>query len=209
MFAKGLPRNLGDPDVSTSAVEGRGLRHRRSSEEEPATATPRCLAKRSSPWYRGVRKRNEAGWAAGSRSAPKVPTKPEKRSPRDPVEGREAPGHGTAEGQHERDIGPELSVNETSADSGNGEEDAGSGTDHAIPPHRSRFSARGVSTNPQGWSCRCRRENGERVREQSRGEPRGAAGAVQIGDVLGAAGATRSYPERRWDQDPPHRHPHV
>ncbi len=48
MFAKGLPRNLGDPDVSTSVVEGRGLRHRRSSEEEPVTATPRCLATQQS-----------------------------------------------------------------------------------------------------------------------------------------------------------------
>src|SRR5712691_6333824 len=162
MFAKGLARNLGDPVVSMRALEGRGLRHRRSSEEEPATATPRCLAKRSSAWYREVRRRNDAGRAAGSRSAPKVPRKPEKRPPRDPVEGRGAPGHGTAEGEHERDSGPGLSVNETSADSGTGEEDAGRGTDHANRPHRSLLSARGVSTNPKGRSRRRRREDGER-----------------------------------------------
>jgi hypothetical protein len=50
MFAKGLSKNLGDPVVSTSEIEGRGLRHRRSSEEEPETATPRCLARLGSPW---------------------------------------------------------------------------------------------------------------------------------------------------------------
>jgi len=40
----------------------------------------------------------------GSRSAFVVPKKPENRIPRDPVEGREAPGHGTVEGKHARDI---------------------------------------------------------------------------------------------------------
>ncbi len=43
---------------------------------------------------------------AGSRSALIVPRKPEKQSLRDPVEGREAPGHGTAEGKHEQDSKP-------------------------------------------------------------------------------------------------------
>jgi hypothetical protein len=33
-----------------------------------------------------------------------VPRKPEKRSPRDPVEGSEASGHGAAERKHEQDI---------------------------------------------------------------------------------------------------------
>jgi hypothetical protein len=46
--------------------------------------------------------------------------KPEKRFPRDPVEGSEASGQGTVEGEHEQDIGLAFRVNETSADSETG-----------------------------------------------------------------------------------------
>jgi len=52
-----------------------------------------------------------------------VSKKPEKRTPRDPVEESEAPGHGTAEGKHEQDLEPGLSVNETSPDSRTGVRD--------------------------------------------------------------------------------------
>jgi len=77
-----------------------------------------------------------------------VPRKPEKRTPRDPVEGSEAPGQGTAGGKHEQDSELDLRVNETSVDSETGETDAAGGAEHAVPPHRPRVSARGVSTNP-------------------------------------------------------------
>ena len=36
-----------------------------------------------------------------------------------------------------------------------------------------------------------------------------ASGAVQIGNLLGTASATSPPPERRWDEDPAHRHPDV
>jgi hypothetical protein len=63
-----------------------------------------------------------------------VPRKPEKRFPRDPVEGSEASGHGTAEGKHERGLGLSRSVNETAADSRVDETETGGGADHALSP---------------------------------------------------------------------------
>jgi hypothetical protein len=72
---------------------------------------------------------------SGRRSALIVPMKPENRTPRDPGEGSEASGHGTDERKHDGDIGLGNRVNETSADSGNGEADAASRADHAVPSH--------------------------------------------------------------------------
>lgn len=62
-------------------VAGKGLRHRRSTEEEPETATPRCLATRSSAWYREVRNQNDMGQTDASRSTSIVPGKLANRCP--------------------------------------------------------------------------------------------------------------------------------
>lgn len=167
---KGIAREPGRSRSSPRVrIEGRGLRHRRRSEEEPANSnSPLPCEPQQSVEPPERTKVSLARRTAGSRSVLVVPTKPEKRSPRDPVEGRETPGQGTAEGKHEQDFELDASVNETSADSRAGEENAGSGTEHALPPHRPRVSARGLSTNPQGRSNRRRRHDGERVCEQTR-----------------------------------------
>ena len=119
MFAKGLPRNLGDPVVSTSGS-------RRQRMEAPACSTDEEPANSNSPLPRDEQKsvvppertkESGTGRTMGSRSALTVPRKPEKRTPRDPVEGSEAPGHGTVEGKHERDTELAIHVTETSADS--------------------------------------------------------------------------------------------
>jgi hypothetical protein len=100
--AKGSPRNLGDPwspryeagrATGEQSARPAGVRSptTRGSERKDATAV---LLER--------RQRSEAGGVMGSRSASKVPVKRGER-PRDPVEGRGAPGHGTAGGQGHAD----------------------------------------------------------------------------------------------------------
>ncbi len=101
MFAKGLPRNLGDPHVSTSVSEGRGLRHRRQYRRGAGNSDSPLPRVRSSPWYRSSeRKRERSGMGGGSRSTPIVPLKPANRRPREPVEERGVPGYGAAERKH-------------------------------------------------------------------------------------------------------------
>src|SRR5437867_3275701 len=101
MFAKGLPGNLGDPVVST-------IVRRRQRIEAPACSTDEEPVNSNSPLPRGEQKSvvppertkgSGTGRTMGSRSALTVPRKPENRIPRDPVEGSEASGHGTAEGK--------------------------------------------------------------------------------------------------------------
>src|SRR5437773_4494248 len=156
MFARGVAEEPGRSRrlhewESKAEDRGTGVQYRRGAGQQqlpPASrrAEVRGTARRT--------KASEAGRTMGSRSALIVPRKPEKRTARDPVEGSEAPGHGTVEGKHERDIGPAVCVNETSTDSRTGEANAGSGTDHVVPQHRSRTSARSVSKNPKGRSYR-------------------------------------------------------
>jgi len=105
------------------------MRHRRSSDKEPANGNSPLPHE---PQQRVVspdeRKVSRTKGTTGSRNALMVPKKPEKRTPRDPVEGSEASGQGTAEGKHEQDFEPDIRVNETSADSETGETDAAGGT---------------------------------------------------------------------------------
>ena len=91
---KGSPRNLGGPAVLTlERITGSEL------EVEPPSEGDR----------------SETG-TVGSRSLSVVPRKPGNR-PRDPVEGRDRPGHGIAGGEHVRDSEPGKRVNKTSANS--------------------------------------------------------------------------------------------
>jgi len=115
MFAKGLPGNLGDPAVSTSVS-------RRQRIEAPACSTDEEPVNSNSPLPRDEQKsvvppertkESGTGRTMGSRSALTVPRKPENRIPRDPVEGSEASGHGTAEGKRARDIELAMHVNDT------------------------------------------------------------------------------------------------
>ena len=102
MFAKGLPRNLGDPIVSTSVS-------RRQRIEAPASAPDEGPVNGNSPLPRdeqqsvvpaGERKASGQGWTVGSRSALIVPRKLANCRSREPVEGSGVPGYGTVEGKH-------------------------------------------------------------------------------------------------------------
>jgi hypothetical protein len=51
MFAKGLPWTWEILPISTSAHEGRGLRHRRSTDKEPVNGDSRFFACGRGAWY--------------------------------------------------------------------------------------------------------------------------------------------------------------
>jgi hypothetical protein len=89
------------PQSPRVRVEGRGLRHRRSSDEEPATATPRRLGDEQQCVVPPERtKGSEAAWTVGSRSALVVPVKLVNCRPREPVEGSGVPNHGIVGRKH-------------------------------------------------------------------------------------------------------------
>ena len=101
MFAKGLPRNLGDPAVSTSV-------RRRQMIEAPAqyrrgagnSNSPLPNDEQQSVVPPGERKESEAGRTAGSRSTLIVPVKLANCRPREPAEGSGVPNHGIVERKH-------------------------------------------------------------------------------------------------------------
>src|SRR6266498_2925309 len=101
MFVKGLPRNLGDPAVSTSVsrrqrieapVQFRGGAGQQLLPAASRRAVVRGTARRT--------KESEAGRTMGSRSTPIVPTKLANCRPREPVKGSGVPDYGTIEGKH-------------------------------------------------------------------------------------------------------------
>ena len=66
--------------------------------------------------------------------------------------------------------------------------------------------ARGLSADAQGRRGGGGRPDGRGLRERLGGQPPVALGTREVGNVLGATGATGAYPERHRRRDPPHRH---
>src|SRR5437870_2038382 len=118
MFAQGLPWNLGDPAVSTSASRRQRIeapaKFRRGAGQQQLPAASRRAE------VRGTARANERerGGRGGGKSERLDSTdEAGEPIPRDPVEGSEASDYGTAGGKHERDTELATHVTKTSADS--------------------------------------------------------------------------------------------
>ena len=84
-------------------------------------------------WYRQAKETKCGG--KGGRESEHLDSTGEagELDPRDPVEGRGMPGHGTVGGRHDGDTEFRDRLNETAADSGTGAGSAGDGVHHAWP----------------------------------------------------------------------------
>ena len=119
---------------STTPGPSLGIRWRREKRNQPSASAVPCVR----------RHRSTAGWAAGSRSALIVPTKPGNPCPGDPVEGRGASSRFTVGGKHDRDTELGLRVHETTADRGVGETSSADGVYFVEPLPRSLVAVRGL-----------------------------------------------------------------
>ena len=106
------------------------------------------------------------------------------------MEGRAAPGHGTAGGKDDGDIEPRNHLNETPADSEAGEEMRERGAHDARAPHRHRLAARGVPAHAQG------RRNGRR-RDRRADSTRATGGESPVAARPREVGQYRAPPVRR------------
>ena len=134
MTAWGFPRNLGGPIPSADRI----------------TVRESVTRKNPGPVARGIDPAgSENGCKGGIAGISKKPR--EKRdgkseclivagkqgnSPGGPCGAKGAPEHGTAGGQDDGNTGSRKRLNETTADSGNGETGPGDGLHLAVPPHR-------------------------------------------------------------------------
>ena len=109
------------PPSPRARVEGRGLRHRRSSEEEPVTATPRCLTTSSSAWYRRANARERGGTDDGKSEHSDSTCEAGELSPAGASGGKRSAGSRNRQKETQRDIVLEwFCVNAISTDNESG-----------------------------------------------------------------------------------------